>query len=84
MVILGSCYEQNDATRIKQENFYKQMGMMVITDEKDLFTATREGFWSQRLSISQIKKYLTDASYKKYKKINLDEYKFAFQTHLFN
>ncbi len=84
MVILGSCYYQNDPTRIKQENFYKQLGMTVITDEKDLFTATKEGFWSQRLSISQIKKYLTTANYKKYKKIDLDEYKFAFQVQLFN
>ena len=82
MVILGSCYEQNDATRIKQENFYKQMGMTVITDDKDLFTATREGFWSQRLTLNQIKKYLNNDGFTKMKKINLDNYSFAFQVQL--
>lgn len=82
MIILGSCYYQNDATRIKQENFYRQLGMTVITNEKDLFTATREGFWSQRFTSDQIKKYLENAGFKKIKKINLDDYNFAFQAHL--
>ena len=82
MIILGSCYYQNDATRIKQENFYRQLGMTVITNEKDLFTATREGFWSQRFTPDQIKKYLENAGFKKIKKINLDNYYFAFQVQL--
>ena len=82
MIILGSCYYQNDATRIKQENFYRQLGMTVITNEKDLFTATREGFWSQRFTSDQIKKYLENAGFKKIKKINLDNYYFAFQVQL--
>jgi SAM-dependent methyltransferase len=83
MVILGSCYYQNDNTRIKQENFYKQCAMTVITDAKDSFTATGEGFWSQRFTPGQIKKYLQDAGFKKIKKIDLDDYSFAFQVHLF-
>lgn len=82
MAILGSCYKQNDATRVKQETFYKQMGMTVITDDKDLFTATREGFWSQRLTLNQIKKYLNNAGFTKIKKIKLDNYSFAFQVQL--
>ncbi len=83
MVILGSCYHQNDATRIKQENFYNHCGMTVITDEVDTFTATREGFWSQRFTPGLLKKYLKDAGYSKIKKIDLDEYDFAFQAQLF-
>ncbi len=83
MVILGSCYHQNDATRIKQENFYKQCGMTVITDSGDGFTATREGFWSQRFTLRQLKKYLKDVGFSRIKKINLDEYGFAFQVRLF-
>ena len=82
MIILGSCYYQNDATRIKQENFYRQLGMTVVTNEKDLFTATREGFWSQRFTPDQIKKYLENAGFTKIKKINLDNYYFAFQLQL--
>ncbi len=83
MVILGSCYHQNDATRIRQELFYQQCGMTIITDEKDTFTATREGFWSQRFTLRQLKKYLKDAGFRRVKKINLDEYGFAFQVQLF-
>jgi SAM-dependent methyltransferase len=83
LVILGSCYHQNANTRIKQENFYKQCEMTVITDAKDSFTATKEGFWSQRFTPGQIKKYLQGAGFKKIKKIDLDDYSFAFQVHLF-
>jgi SAM-dependent methyltransferase len=84
IVILGSCYHQNDRTRLKQEDFYKKCGMKVITDEKDTFTATREGFWSQRFSSDLIKKYLKKAGYRKIRTIKLDEYDFAFQVHLLN
>jgi SAM-dependent methyltransferase len=83
MVILGSCYHQNEATRKKQEHFYKQCGMTVITDAGDTFTATREGFWSQRFTPGLLKKYLKGAGYSKIKKIDLDEYDFAFQAQLF-
>ncbi len=82
MVILGSCYHKNNATRIKQENFYRQCGMTLITNDKDDFTATKEGFWSQRFTIKQIKKYLMHAGYRSIKQVNLDTYSFAFQAHL--
>ncbi len=84
MVILGSCYHQNPATRLKQENFYKQCEMTLITDPKDSFSATREGFWSQRFTLGQIKKYLKAAGFKKIRKIDLDAYSFAFQAQMFN
>lgn len=82
MVILGSCYHQNHATRIKQEYFYKRCEMTVITDAKDTFTATKEGFWSQRFTRGQIKKYLKHAGFKKIRMIDLDTYSFAFQVQL--
>jgi hypothetical protein len=82
MVILGSCYHQNHATRIKQENFYQRCEMNVITDAKDTFTATREGFWSQRFTLAQIKHYLKGAGFKKIIKHELDDYSFAFQAQL--
>jgi hypothetical protein len=82
MVILGSCYHQNEATRIKQENFYKRCEMHVITDAQDSFTATREGFWSQRFTPGQIKKYLKAAGFRKIRKIDLDDYSFAFQVQM--
>lgn len=79
IVILGSCYHQNRAARIKQENFYKLCGMTLITGAEDSFTATREGFWSQRFTAGQIRRYLTDAGFKKISLIDLDDYSFAFQ-----
>jgi SAM-dependent methyltransferase len=82
MIILGSCYCQNNATRLKQEKFYTQCKMTIITDEKDSFTATKEGFWSQRLTLPQIKNYFKNVPFKSIKKIDLDVYNFAFQIQL--
>lgn len=82
LVILGSCYHQNHSTRTKQENFYRQCKMTVITDAKDSFTATKEGFWSQRFKPRQVKKYLKHAGFKKIKLIDLDDYAFAFQVQM--
>ncbi|OGG56733.1 hypothetical protein A2680_02170 [Candidatus Kaiserbacteria bacterium RIFCSPHIGHO2_01_FULL_55_37] len=57
-LILGSTYIDSPATRIKQEEFYKNCGMHVITSEDDTFTATQEGFWSQRFTEERIYSYL--------------------------
>lgn len=53
-ILIGACYIDNENTREKQELSYKRMGMTVITDIKDSFTATKERFWSKDL---QKKKY---------------------------
>jgi len=43
-IVIGACYIDNDATRLKQEHSYKKMGMTIITTNEDSFTATKEGF----------------------------------------
>ncbi|OFZ24128.1 MAG: hypothetical protein A3D92_08835 [Bacteroidetes bacterium RIFCSPHIGHO2_02_FULL_44_7] len=57
-LILGSTYIDSPATRIKQEEFYKNCGMHAITSENDTFTATQEGFWSQRFTEERIFSYI--------------------------
>jgi len=57
-LIIGSTYIDSDATRLKQEEFYKKCGMHVITTAEDEFTATREGFWSERFTREKILNYL--------------------------
>lgn len=57
-LILGSTYMDSPATREKQEAFYEKCGMRVITTNEDTFTATREGFWSQRFTDEVFRTYL--------------------------
>jgi len=76
-VVIGSVYCDNDFTRKIQEGFYRACGMTVITSAEDLFTATREGFWSERFSDSRIYDYLSWVSRKKIGIIPLDDYDFA-------
>lgn len=56
-LVLGSTYIDNDATRKKQEEFYEKSGMTVITRPEDSFTATKEGFWSQRFTGQRLRRY---------------------------
>jgi hypothetical protein len=58
-IVLGACYIDNDTTRLKQENFYKKLGMAIITDAEDTFTATREKFWSQRFTKEKLYNYFS-------------------------
>ena len=58
-VVIGACYLDNESTRLKQEESYHKMGMNQITDESDSFTATREGFWSQRFTKEKVFNYLS-------------------------
>lgn len=81
-VVIGACYIDNNATRIKQEEAYRKMGMRVITDEKDSFTATREGFWSQRFSREKLYNYLSFSEISKIHFIPLDTYDFAMQVRI--
>lgn len=78
-IILGACYVDNESTRLRQENFYRYLGMRVITNEKDSFTATEQGFWSQRFTQQRIIDYCGFASENKISFTNLDTYNFAMQ-----
>lgn len=78
-IVIGACYIDNDATRIKQEQAYKKMGMSLITNNKDSFTATKEGFWSQRFTKEKLLNYLWFVDSKKISFEPLDTYNFAMQ-----
>ena len=78
-LVLGACYLANDNTRLKQEAAYKKMGMHIITSPEDSFTATREGFWSQRFTPQQLLHYLNFVAADKISFIPLDTYDYAMQ-----
>jgi hypothetical protein len=81
-ILIGSCYIDNDNTRKKQEAFYKKMGMTVITDSLDTFTATKEKFWSQRFTKEKLQHYLSFATPEKIIYTPLDTYDFAMQVRI--
>jgi SAM-dependent methyltransferase len=76
-IVLGSCYIDNDNNRKKQEAFYRKLGMTVITDAQDEFTATKEKFWSQRFTKEKILNYFSFVSPEKILFTPLDTYDFA-------
>ena len=78
-IILGAVYIDNEHTRTKQENFYKKLGMEIITNEKDSFTATREKFWSQRFTKEKLLNYFQFVDPNKITFTALDTYNFAMQ-----
>jgi precorrin-6B methylase 2 len=81
-IVLGACYKENDATRRKQEEAYQKMGMQVITDEQDSFTATRENFWSQRFTREKLFHYLPFIPRENFRFTDLDTYEFAMQVRI--
>lgn len=81
-IVLGACYLDNNATRLKQEESYKKMGMAVITDEMDSFTATREGFWSQRFTKEKLINYLSFVDPAMIRFTPLDTYGYAMQVRI--
>jgi SAM-dependent methyltransferase len=78
-LVLGATYIDNNATRLKQEEAYTKMMMHVITDETDSFTATREGFWSQRFTKEKLIRYLSFAPVQNIYFTHLDTYEYARQ-----
>jgi len=76
-IVLGSIYIDTDDNRIRQEDFYKRCGMRVITSKKDSFTATKEGFWSQRFTEERIYNYFSWVKRRNIKFIPLDNYNYA-------
>lgn len=76
-LIIGSMYIDNKPTRIKQENAYKNFGWEIITTEKDCFTATKDGWWSQRFTKQRVYDYLKNISKEKITFKLLDNYEYA-------
>lgn len=76
-LIIGSMYIDNDETRKKQEASYKKFGWTVITDERDCFTASKDGWWSQRFTKQRIYEYLPFIPKNKMSFIPLDTYDYA-------
>jgi hypothetical protein len=81
-VVIGACYLDNNATRLKQEESYLKMGMTLITDEADSFTATKEKFWSQRFTKEKIYSYLSFIPEDKFSFTPLDSYEYAMQVRI--
>lgn len=76
-LIIGSMYIDNDETRKKQEDSYRSFGWTVITDERDCFTATKDGWWSQRFTKQRVCDYLNFIPREKISFIPLDTYDYA-------
>ena len=76
-IVLGSCYIDNDNTRKKQEAFYRKIGMTIITDSHDEFTATKERFWSQRFTKEKMRNYFSYVAPEKIIFTPLDTYDYA-------
>ena len=81
-VVIGACYLDNDKTRKNQEASYLKMGMTIITEPADSFTATKERFWSQRFTKEKLISYLPFAAPQKISFINLDTYDYAMQVRI--
>lgn len=81
-IVLGACYIDNDATRKKQEESYLKMGMNIITNQHDSFTATKEGFWSQRFTEGKLCNYLNFIEPAKISFKKLDGYDYAMQVRI--
>jgi hypothetical protein len=81
-IVIGACYKDNDATRLKQEESYHKMGMTLITDEKDSFTATKEEFWSQRFTREKMFSYLPFIPRENFRFTDLDPYEYAWQVRI--
>jgi cyclopropane fatty-acyl-phospholipid synthase-like methyltransferase len=76
-LIIGSMYIDNNETRKKQEETYRHFGWTIITDKRDCFTATKEGWWSQRFTKQRIYDYLNFIPKKRIAFIPLDTYDYA-------
>ena len=81
-IVIGSCYIDSDATRLKQEESYHKMGMTIITSPEDSFTATKEGFWSQRFTKEKLFNYLHFVEPANISFTPLDTYQYAMQVRI--
>jgi len=76
-IIIGSIYIDNEITRKKQEDSYRHFGWTLITNEIDCFTATKDGWWSQRYTKQRVYNYLDFIPKDKISFISLDTYDYA-------
>jgi SAM-dependent methyltransferase len=76
-IIIGSMYIDNEKTRKKQEYCYKYFDWEIITDDRDCFTATKDGWWSQRFTKQRVYDYLSFVPKNKVSFVPLDTYDFA-------
>lgn len=76
-IIIGSMYIDNENTRLKQEVAYRSFGWTVITDERDCFTASKEGWWSQRFTKERVYAYLNFIPKENISFTPLDTYNYA-------
>lgn len=76
-IVLGSTYIDNNVNQKRQEDFYKKCGMTIITSKKDPFTATKEGFWSQRFTKKRFYDYFPWVTKNAIKFKPLDNHNFA-------
>ena len=81
-IVIGACYHDNDATRLKQEESYHKMGMTIITGKDDSFTATKETFWSQRFTKEKLFSYLPFIPKENFRFTDLDTYEYAMQVRI--
>jgi hypothetical protein len=58
------------------------MGQTIITDKNDSFTATKEGFWSQRFTKDKLRHYLRFVDPAKISFTPLDTYDYAMQVRI--
>jgi hypothetical protein len=58
------------------------MGMTIITDKHDSFTATKEGFWSQRFTKEKLYNYLSFTNPSQISFTALDTYDYAMQVRI--
>jgi hypothetical protein len=58
------------------------MGMTIITDKIDSFTATKEKFWSQRFTKEKLYNYLNFVDPEKITFMPLDTYSYAMQVRI--
>lgn len=76
-IVIGSMYIDNEETRKRQEEAYKYWGWNIITDKRDCFTASKEGWWSERFTKKRVYDYLSFISKSKISFIQLDTYNYA-------
>lgn len=76
-IVIGSMYLDNPSTRKKQEDTYRHFGWDLITDERDDFTATKRGWWSQRFSKQRLFDYIPTVAQENFEFISLDTYDYA-------
>ncbi len=76
-IVIWSMYIDNEATRIKQEAAYRYFGRDVITDERDCFVATINGWRSQRFTKERVYSYLSFVPKNCIEFISLDTYEYA-------